>query len=1572
MSYQCLSIRFPLKECEKVPIRARKFKLHQIQPISLHFNVYENKSDFRLTKKWDTAAIHYFQQLLNESTKVEAQLCSVEDNCMSVYLYLTTKDSVICANDELVVKKFARYAEESSTKKIEIGKGVVPLSQELQSSELQNGHAMLPLCQEQPKSVQSQVSTAASACTGLLFPAWSVLGLSPGIAIGNVEKTGAEMRSHNEETAVPHYKEESQPSGFKSENLFLQLGKVAPPSLAWEIENTALPLGKESPPSLAWEKGNTALPLGKEAPPSLAWEKGETVLPLGKESPPSLAWEKGNTTLPLGKGAPPSLALENGDASLPLGKESPPSLALEKGDAVLPLGKEAPPSLASEKGDSLLPLGKEAPPSLAWEKGDTALPLGKEAPPSLAWEKGDTALPLSKEAPPSLAWEKGQAALPLGKEAPPSLAWEKGDTALPLSKEAPPSLAWEKGNTALPLGKEAPPSLAWEKGDTALPLGKEAPPSLAWEKGDTALPLSKEAPPSLAWEKGQAALPLGKEAPPSLAWEKGDTALPLSKEAPPSLAWEKGQAALPLGKELPLSPYQEHKVPTSPGPLMSILDHGSRLTAGVPENTDVRIRLHIEENSDSPVQEELQSSETEACSPELIWPAWSNIDHRRRLSGEIREKSAGKISMRSDGRPTLTEECQEKQAFIKLVQCLNPTPEEELLEDYRKCTRKAQYPIFVSKSLISYSTLESATLYTDIKKRLLTTGYDGPNLTESYCWAPIAQGFDTIVITHKGSNPMCYVPPLLSFLNIASVAYKYLAAKHGPYAVIICPGWDKAHEVYKLLMDYSKCIRPISPMLLLVGLKKEEVESINLRKQCEVIVTTPNSLLRCLAHHGFLLLRLCHLILDEVDVLFSKAGPQMSVILETYKKMVSSENRDVTPQQIVAVGSTWHHDIELLLQYTTSPQVIITRMEQAAVFANVQQVLEMCLDCEKLSVFLQCLDVTPVNAEKVLIFTKSSEEAELVHKAVKANSIYCLLLHRNLMHNFNHVLEQWNKIYSRGTVVALVVTDDFAPIMEITDATCIIHWSFPENVGVLSLRLFSLLDYIQSKINKVTVDKEDYLRAKSVLLMTEKQACHAVELLNFLQQTQATIPPELLLLTHGISKAMDDIKSQRELCPYLKTLGYCIHDKFSCPDRHRINPALDLHSGVSPIPETSQYINVLPLCIVDATRFFGRIVTKSDPYDKLVAHLSDYYQSPINTLPKQKVVCKQLYAMKDDSTYHRVLVLSTKTVDNILYAHVQYIDDGKVDEVLGNNLLPLPPAFHMLPPQCMEFIVCRVKPIDNEDKWDPKVIRIISRNVRGKQHRAKVVLILGNTYWLDPMVQVSTLDGLPACVYELNVRLEILSTGLGTDNPQHVAQLQALLEPSGSSTEVRASDEQLTSLARNTDDHCVSAPPHLEVTDSDKQDYIPDDAEPPLNVSSPSLHPEILWCEKDDDLIITVKLRGITDYKCMFYRDRVVFSCEAGGKQYKADLELYKEIVEEKSKCSIKNGEPVISLKKSNVEIWNKFLKTKNPNVRFDFEHLEDSEENIWLPPHPKSSQKFYSAISEEMVSSEYSGSESD
>ncbi|XP_073515727.1 putative ATP-dependent RNA helicase TDRD12 [Phyllobates terribilis] len=1386
------NIRFPVKECQKLPFRARKFRLHQIRPVSLCIDVLHNKSEMRPAKSWDIAAVHYFRQLLNESLKIEARLCSVEDNCMAVDLYLTTKDSVICANDDLVAKKYACYENGKPIQRTENCKAVSSSAQMLQ-----NRHSYIPLTekyQEPPRVVSSPGQTLPQKCN------------SVNQEMDVAEKFPAQRREEDEKLI-----KEKRATDSQSEKPLV--------SFSEELQHS-----------------------------------------------------------------------ENIVVTFPLPKES-------------------------ESSSSAKNAARSPHPFLhpAWCKADPEQIL------HTVQEKPQTSENDAKvdSDPAQFMWP----------------AWSNRDLRRRLSTGFLIHLAM---------------------------VGLEA---------DT-------------------------------VWAHQGS----RKEK-----WNVGRLS---GK------YR-------------------RLTKGREDDVFLDVETTFGRKEDTGQKTTLSS--------------WITRDH-----SEI----AGKIKP-----PKIT----------------NP-----------------EHAIFVSKLLAPCSTMDDTSLCTEMKKvfvmennvcgikqgtmvrgfilhlfqRLIMCGYDEPNLTESYCWAPIAEGFDTLVICPDASNPLYYLPPLLTYLSYASMAYKLLPAKHGPHAVIVCPGWSKARSVYNLLMELSKCIRPLSPMLMLVGLKKDDVESIPFRKPCEVIVTTPQSLLRCLEHHGLLLLRLCHIVFDEADVLFFKSGAEMSEILQTYKKIVSVENREGTPQQIVAVGSKWIHDMHLLMQYTSTPRVVIARMEQAAVFANVQQIIQLCLDCDKMSVLLQCLDYTPVDAQKLVIYTKHDAEAELVHKAVQTASVYSLLLHSKLVHNFSHVLEQWKKSCSRRTVMVLVVTDDFAPLREITDATCIIHYSFPENVGVLSLRLFSLLDYIQCKIDQISMDEDDYSRAKSVLLMTEKHASYAIDLLRSFQQAQAKVPPELVALAQGLSHAQESKKRDQELCPHLKTLGYCYHNEYACPHRHHINPLLDLRSGAAAIPESDQYITVVPFCIADATRFLGRVVTKNDPYAKLAAGLNDYYQSPVNKVPAQKVERSHLYAINDGSDYHRVQVLSTKTMDSVSYAHVQYIDDGKTDEIPVHTLFLLPPAFQSVPPQFREFIVCRVKPIDGEDKWDPKVTRIIARSIRGKQHRAKVVLHLGGIYWLDPMVQVTPLSDLSSCVYDLNVRREILSTGLGADNPQHIVRLKALLEHSGSSSvsenseeiendeppekstedlrtsiapcleiadadndchevvsvphlsphsdeereqlkeivgqsdaeatrtplsaseEVendeppeKSSEDLIASIASclgiadaDTDCHKVVSVPHLsshseEVKEEREQLKEVDGQRAPQALRTPlsaSLYPVMKWFEKDDTMILTVKMRQVTDPKCTFYSNRLVFSCNAGGNHYLADMDLYKDIVWDKSTCKVKNGEAVITIQKSKAEMWNRLLKYKHPNVSFDFDHLGDSEDDKDFWSGFSKAKKSYNVINEELFSSEYSDSESD
>lgn len=64
-------------------------------------------------------------------------------------------------------------------------------------------------------------------------------------------------------------------------------------------------------------------------------------------------------------------------------------------------------------------------------------------------------------------------------------------------------------------------------------------------------------------------------------------------------------------------------------------------------------------------------------------------------------------------------------------------------------------------------------------------------------------------------------------------------------------------------------------------------------------------------------------------------------ILEHYKNL-NVEGREFAPQQIVAVGKHWNKNIHLLTkEYMNDPYIVITSMEEAAIYGNVQQVKDL-------------------------------------------------------------------------------------------------------------------------------------------------------------------------------------------------------------------------------------------------------------------------------------------------------------------------------------------------------------------------------------------------------------------------------------------------------------------------------------------------------------------------------------------------------------------------------------------------------------------------------------------------------
>ncbi|GAA6227719.1 putative ATP-dependent RNA helicase TDRD12 [Lates japonicus] len=741
------------------------------------------------------------------------------------------------------------------------------------------------------------------------------------------------------------------------------------------------------------------------------------------------------------------------------------------------------------------------------------------------------------------------------------------------------------------------------------------------------------------------------------------------------------------------------------------------------------------------------------------------------------------------------------------------------------------------------SSLDDAPITDALRWVLRRKQYTSLSPADRYSWPAVARGCNTIIVSHNANQPLSYLAPLLTHILLNSI-YSSLTSSTGPVAVLLCPGWEKVQAVYDLLEE-SKIAHILHPVVVQLGVGKDEAKTVRIPKNCLLLVTTPFSLVRLLSCHCFMFMRLYHLVLDGADQLFTLAPEQMVTILQHFRKVTSSEEKASCPKQLVAVAKRWTGHMEgLLTNHMPYPCIVMTVPEEAAVYGDVQQIILMTLESSKISVLLGVLDFHPDIGQKTLIVTNSAQEVEDVFKAVSNKSAFCLKTHQGLTHQFDSVVQHWRKNIGPGTHVILVTTHECLKCFGIRDATCVVHYSFPTSPKVFGSRLFCMAENFRNLSERDQTESRPHV-SRSVLLISERNARHVVGVLRYLGRTNAPLPPELLSFAQGVHVVREDQKTNRPLCSYLKSFGVC-RDSSSCPDRHRFIPQLDQ----SELP-ASGVIEVVPLYIKTPSVFYGRIDRKEDGgFDALASKMASYYadKKPGAT----EMLEGGLYSVQEDDVFHRVKILSIPDRGDRLFFSVlvRFIDVGKEEEVKNHQILQLPEQFQSLPGQAVEIIVCRVKPVDAEINWHPKVTRAVSQKIRGLQHRARAVLSLGNTVFVDPMVRVTHIPGMKTVINEYNVQSEILNTGMGVSNPEHLDLLRALCQEGkeaghisgltdvSASLEIRikAEEEVLAEVFRAAEVKKLSDPPQLEPCDqlspgsSANQSLIPAPPEPELHL----------------------------------------------------------------------------------------------------------------------------------------------
>ncbi|KAJ8041792.1 DEAD-box ATP-dependent RNA helicase 20 [Holothuria leucospilota] len=673
-----------------------------------------------------------------------------------------------------------------------------------------------------------------------------------------------------------------------------------------------------------------------------------------------------------------------------------------------------------------------------------------------------------------------------------------------------------------------------------------------------------------------------------------------------------------------------------------------------------------------------------------------------------------------------------------------------------------------------------------LKQFISQLGYPGLTLIQSACWAAISRGRDIVGVAPKDQNhSLAYLAPVISQMMQSS--YNDLPAGHGPIFLVISSAWQRALSVYQqvLCLNGNNTTGRLKAILL-HGAGSENEQQIQLLNGAPIVVGTLPCVLRLVESDHVNLNRLFHLVIDNADIMFEQHLQAVKELMVKFRTVLRVNSKRNSLRQLMVFSSKWTIAMRSYMKtYLSDPLVIVTDSTEMAVYSRVPQKVVLTHPSKRVNSLLEKLNSGLSESHKIMVFTSTKETARDLRKILKCSSYFTLLAAGEMLaHQLEDLRHEWQTGHRSDSQPILVVSDDCAEDLELQDASCIIHYDLPTSKVKYGKRMACLKDKFVCQIEKPTIPS-----CQTILFVTPESNHNLYSLLHVMKRSGQPLPEDI-----SMNKALqyrDKRRSGRPLCHSIKLFGFCRQES-SCSGRHLIQT--DDQPGASShymtLPQRGQ-VKILVMHVIDATSFYARIiryqpsvqegtipVTQLGGHPQLNVQLSLWFSDREKCAGVVSPSVGKLYAIQDSKkSVHRVLFEQwAKPQEHSEDRHVQvkFVDEGKSEILPSYKLMALPAAFKSIPYQAVEIVACGVMPPDKENSWTTQANLKIHNSIHGLELEGKVVLSLGNTMWLDPVVQRIKLPDLKGTVHFCNVRRDLIENDFGVSNPSHIERIKNL------------------------------------------------------------------------------------------------------------------------------------------------------------------------------------------------------
>jgi len=200
--------------------------------------------------------------------------------------------------------------------------------------------------------------------------------------------------------------------------------------------------------------------------------------------------------------------------------------------------------------------------------------------------------------------------------------------------------------------------------------------------------------------------------------------------------------------------------------------------------------------------------------------------------------------------------------------------------------------------ILGFGDLDTAVFPEELVRAIAQAGYDSPTLVQSQTLSVALSGKDALITAATGSGKtLAYIWPMIVHINDQP---HINPGVDGPIGVVLTPTRELAKQVFKYAKTFIECI----------GGKAVEVAGGNrgtweltkeLKKGCEIVVSSPGRLIDMVKKKGTNLERVTFLVLDEADRMLDMG----------FEKQVNSILENVRPdRQTLLLSATFGKRVE--------------------------------------------------------------------------------------------------------------------------------------------------------------------------------------------------------------------------------------------------------------------------------------------------------------------------------------------------------------------------------------------------------------------------------------------------------------------------------------------------------------------------------------------------------------------------------------------------------------------------------------------------------------------------------------